>query len=103
MCLFVKKGLFCIITVLLIIDYILEPNFETMGEDSVISNMTCFCIVGIEVIFYFVFLTASNRKKLNGRLKKRLKRLDLRFPNGICYYFRSYRMFCETAMYSFNY
>ena len=27
-----------------------EPNFETMGEDNVIANMTCFCIVGIEVI-----------------------------------------------------
>jgi len=25
-----------------------EPNFETMGEDNVIANMTCFCIVGIE-------------------------------------------------------
>ena len=26
-----------------------EPNFDTMGEDNVIANMTCFCIVGIEV------------------------------------------------------
>ena len=25
-----------------------EPNFETMGEDNVIANMTCCCIVGIE-------------------------------------------------------
>jgi len=25
-----------------------EPNFETMGEDNVIANMTCFCVVGIE-------------------------------------------------------
>jgi len=25
-----------------------EPNFETMGEDNVIANMTCICIVGIE-------------------------------------------------------
>jgi len=25
-----------------------EPNFDTMGEDNVIANMTCFCIVGIE-------------------------------------------------------
>ncbi|XP_023334000.1 plasma membrane calcium-transporting ATPase 1 isoform X2 [Eurytemora carolleeae] len=25
-----------------------EPNFETMGEDNVIANMTCVCIVGIE-------------------------------------------------------
>ncbi len=27
----------------------LEPNFDTMEEDNVIANMTCFCIVGIEV------------------------------------------------------
>ena len=26
-----------------------EPNFESMGEDNVIANMTCVCIVGIEV------------------------------------------------------
>ena len=26
-----------------------EPNFEAMGEDNVIANMTCVCIVGIEV------------------------------------------------------
>ena len=26
-----------------------EPNFDTMGEDNVIANMTCFCVVGIEV------------------------------------------------------
>merc|ERR1719317_1682937 len=25
-----------------------EPNFEAMGEDNVIANMTCVCIVGIE-------------------------------------------------------
>jgi len=25
-----------------------EPNFETMGEENVIANMTCLCIVGIE-------------------------------------------------------
>jgi len=25
-----------------------EPNFETMGEDNVIANMTCVCVVGIE-------------------------------------------------------
>ena len=25
-----------------------EPNFDTMGEDNVIANMTCVCIVGIE-------------------------------------------------------
>lgn len=25
-----------------------EPNFETMGEENVIANMTCVCIVGIE-------------------------------------------------------
>merc|ERR1719412_1561754 len=25
-----------------------EPNFDTMGEDNVIANMTCFAIVGIE-------------------------------------------------------
>merc|ERR1719500_1860291 len=25
-----------------------EPNFEAMGEDNVIANMTCFCVVGIE-------------------------------------------------------
>ena len=28
-----------------------EPNFETMGEDNVIANMTCFCVVGIEVSY----------------------------------------------------
>eukprot|EP00092_Neocalanus_flemingeri_P071516 GFUD01087926.1.p1 GENE.GFUD01087926.1~~GFUD01087926.1.p1 ORF type:complete len:1187 (-),score=187.92 GFUD01087926.1:1846-5406(-) len=25
-----------------------DPNFENMGEDNVIANMTCFCVVGIE-------------------------------------------------------
>ena len=25
-----------------------------MGEDNVIANMTCFCIVGIEVSFFFI-------------------------------------------------
>jgi len=25
-----------------------EPNFDTMGEENVIANMTCVCIVGIE-------------------------------------------------------
>merc|ERR1711892_1260962 len=25
-----------------------DHNFETMGEDNVIANMTCFCVVGIE-------------------------------------------------------
>ena len=26
-----------------------EPNWDQMGEDNVIANMTCICIVGIEV------------------------------------------------------
>jgi len=25
-----------------------DPNFETMGEDNVIANMTCYCVFGIE-------------------------------------------------------
>ena len=32
-----------------------EPNFEAMGEDNVIANMTCVCIVGIEVQYYTWF------------------------------------------------
>ena len=26
-----------------------EPSFDALGEDNVIANMTCVCIVGIEV------------------------------------------------------
>ena len=26
-----------------------EPNWDQMGEENVIANMTCLCIVGIEV------------------------------------------------------
>jgi Ca2+ transporting ATPase len=43
-----------------------EPNFDTMGEDNVIANMTCVCIVGIEVgkiqigLWHFFPKTASD-------------------------------------------
>ena len=28
-----------------------EPDWDSMGEDAIISDLTCLCIVGIEVIF----------------------------------------------------
>ena len=46
-----SKGRFQIWSNLLQVHYdsSTEPNFEAMGEDNVIANMTCVCIVGIEV------------------------------------------------------
>ena len=34
-----------------------EPNWDQMGEENVIANMTCLCIVGIEVNTYRVIIT----------------------------------------------